>query len=247
MVTTRDAAAMLDIVQEGMSANGTEIFPRSVLERLARLIPSDALAGYQEVDVSRGCELVARVDVVGQTVPAQVVAASKRGYHEDPLRDPLRVRESRVLRLADFVRRSELRRLRFYAEVWRPLGIDDRLRMWLPAPNGRARAFFFERSGRAYAERDRTLLQLLRPHLIRIERSAAFRRSAKKAFGLTDREAEVLGWVHNGKTNREIAAVLQVSPYTVRTHLESVFDKLDVHTRTAAAARFAAIQVAGHS
>lgn len=239
-MTTRDAAAMLDIVHEGLSATGTEIFPQPVLARLARLIPSDALAGYQEVDVSCGCDLVARVEVVSQTVPAQVVAASKRGYHEDPLRDPLRARETRVLRLADFVRRSQLRRLRFYADVWRPLGIDDRLRLWLPAPTGRARVIFFERSGRPYTERDRRVLELLRPHLIRIERNAAFRRSAKDTFGLTDREAEVLGWVHDGKTNGEIAKLLQLSPHTVRTHLERVFDKLGVHTRTAAAARHAA-------
>ena len=55
---------------------------------------------------------------------------------------------------------------------------------------------------------------------------------------LTAREREILGWVARGKTNPEIARVLWISPGTVRKHLENVYDKLGVHTRTAAAARF---------
>jgi DNA-binding CsgD family transcriptional regulator len=55
---------------------------------------------------------------------------------------------------------------------------------------------------------------------------------------LTAREREILGWVARGKTNPEIARVLWISPGTVRKHLENVYAKLGVHTRTAAAARF---------
>ena len=54
----------------------------------------------------------------------------------------------------------------------------------------------------------------------------------------TRREREILGWVARGKTNPEIARVLWISPATVRKHLANVYDKLGVHTRTAAAARF---------
>jgi DNA-binding CsgD family transcriptional regulator len=54
---------------------------------------------------------------------------------------------------------------------------------------------------------------------------------------LTERELEILGWVARGKTNKEIAALLVVSTNTVRKHLENVYAKLGVHTRTAAVAR----------
>ncbi len=55
------------------------------------------------------------------------------------------------------------------------------------------------------------------------------------AFKLTAREAEVLYWVVQGKTNRDIGDILGTSPRTVHKHLEHVFGKLGVETRTAAA------------
>lgn len=55
-------------------------------------------------------------------------------------------------------------------------------------------------------------------------------------FSLTAREAEVLLWIANGKTNREIGMILDMSPRTVNKHLEQVFRKLGVENRTSAAA-----------
>ena len=57
-----------------------------------------------------------------------------------------------------------------------------------------------------------------------------------QAFKLTLREAEVLYWVAKGKTNRDIGDILGSSPATVKKHLERVYVKLGVETRTAAAA-----------
>ncbi len=56
------------------------------------------------------------------------------------------------------------------------------------------------------------------------------------AFNLTTREAEVLYWVIYGKTNRDIGDILKSSHRTVNKHLEHVFEKLGVETRTAASA-----------
>ncbi|KAA1174094.1 response regulator transcription factor [Marinobacter salinexigens] len=55
-------------------------------------------------------------------------------------------------------------------------------------------------------------------------------------FELTHRESDVLLWIANGKTNREIGQILEMSPRTVNKHLEQVFRKLNVENRTAAAA-----------
>lgn len=177
------------------------------------------------------------VDIVGEPVSPVIEEAYRRLGSQDPLSDKRRARETRVLRLSDFFTRRELHRVEYYTQVWRPLGIEDSLRLWLPAPPGRVRALYFERSGADYTDRERSLLSLLRPHFARIRANAFFRRQAPGVSNLTEREAEVLGWLAEGMTNAEIARILFVSPHTVRKHVENIFEKLGVHTRTAAAAR----------
>ncbi len=56
----------------------------------------------------------------------------------------------------------------------------------------------------------------------------------ERALGLTAREAEILSWVVQGKTNPEIGTILGIQLTTVKKHLESVFTKLGVENRTAA-------------
>lgn len=57
-----------------------------------------------------------------------------------------------------------------------------------------------------------------------------------RELGLTTREGEVLSWLSKGKTNRDIAQILGLSPRTVDKHLEQIYSKLGVENRTAAAA-----------
>lgn len=70
--------------------------------------------------------------------------------------------------------------------------------------------------------------------LLAQERGGAPGRLAEAA--LTPRETEVLSWLAKGKTNRDIADILGMSPRTVNKHLEHIFEKLGVETRAAAAA-----------
>jgi len=64
-------------------------------------------------------------------------------------------------------------------------------------------------------------------------------------IGLTAREAEVLLWVAQGKSNADVGAILGMAEKTVKTHLGSVFAKLGVESRTAATLR--AIEVLSSS
>ena len=75
-------------------------------------------------------------------------------------------------------------------------------------------------------------------HLIRIVEES-FEKNLEKlsnAFGLTSREAEVLSWITNGKSNRDIGTILDLSPRTINKHLEHIHRKLGVENRTSAAA-----------
>jgi DNA-binding NarL/FixJ family response regulator len=58
----------------------------------------------------------------------------------------------------------------------------------------------------------------------------------KARLMVTDREAEVLLWIARGKSNRDIAEILSLSPRTVNKHLEQIYTKLGVENRTSAAA-----------
>jgi DNA-binding response OmpR family regulator len=58
----------------------------------------------------------------------------------------------------------------------------------------------------------------------------------KSRLMITDRESEVLLWIARGKSNRDIAEILSLSPRTVNKHLEQIYTKLGVENRTSAAA-----------
>ncbi|GLK91904.1 response regulator [Pseudomonas turukhanskensis] len=74
------------------------------------------------------------------------------------------------------------------------------------------------------------------PTLKPVPTPAQAQEALAQRFQLTDREVEVLQWVSCGKTNRDIGDILGLSPRTVNKHLEHVYVKLGVETRTAAAA-----------
>lgn len=87
------------------------------------------------------------------------------------------------------------------------------------------------------------LLAAVQARLRRAEAVPARRASAGGAdpvqlqeLGLTPREAEILLWVAQGKTNPEIATILEIGLTTVKKHLEAIFSKLGVENRTSAAA-----------
>jgi DNA-binding CsgD family transcriptional regulator len=58
----------------------------------------------------------------------------------------------------------------------------------------------------------------------------------KRKLSLTQRESEVLMWIARGKSNRDIAEILNLSPRTVNKHLEQIYSKLGVENRASAAA-----------
>lgn len=105
-----------------------------------------------------------------------------------------------------------------------------------------------------FSERDRERLELVRPHLAFLYRHARkgvatpsgdsvlpspVQAPAVSPSGLTTREGEVMYWLACGKTDAEIAALLSISPRTVQKHLEHIYVKLGVETRTAAVMRSA--------
>lgn len=108
-----------------------------------------------------------------------------------------------------------------------------------------------ERRHAHFSERERERLALLQPHLAFLFRQAAGALPSLPSSGtaaapqardlasassaaLTPREGDVMHWLACGKTDADIAALLAISPRTVHKHLEHIYEKLGVETRTAA-------------
>jgi DNA-binding CsgD family transcriptional regulator len=230
-----DYDGALALVGEVASADNGQPFAPEALEEFRRLIRAD-ICGYYEY--SWNTQKRPREDTYfANTDDREPVDWTSPGIEALvptwPLGDRPVPTEPRML--SDFLSTRELPRNPWYAEIMRPRGEKYELKLWLPAPRETVRSFVFIRSAdeRDFAERDRAVLTLLRPHLASIRERWERRH---RPTTLTTREHHILDLVATGMTNKQVAAELYLSPVTVRKHLENIMAKLDVHTRTAAVA-----------
>jgi DNA-binding CsgD family transcriptional regulator len=130
-----------------------------------------------------------------------------------------------------------------YGEFYRGVEHEHELQLSLPDPAAgpsagpmrTVRVCLYRGSGPDFTERDRALLVLLRPHLHQAYLDAERRRHPVPR--LTRRQNELLRLLAAGHTNTQIARRLGISEGTVRTHLENIYQKLGVSSRTAAVTR----------
>jgi DNA-binding CsgD family transcriptional regulator len=241
-----DLERTLEFVHATAAIDGTTTpFPEPLIEELKRLVPSDSIA-YNEWKLSALQEPLAELVVPLARTPPAIAEARHHFCSTYPLSVLRLSRATRPCRLSDFISPRDLHRLDYYDTVLQPLRVEYQIRLWLTASAETSRMFCFNRSATHgdFSERDCAVLHVIRPYLIAMCDRFAFRRAgtSHEIDGLTARENEILEWVSAGKTNREIATLLVVSVHTVRKHLENVYAKLDVRTRTAAAARFLALR-----
>lgn len=139
-----------------------------------------------------------------------------------------------VLLSSDFGSARQLRATPMHVDYLSQFGGPDGMMLVLPdgGPGRTVRLILSRASGPAFDERDRFLLQLLRPHLWATYRRLRWHTSGAKA--LTRRQCDVLALVRDGATNTAIAHRLGISEGTVRTHLQNAYATLGVSSRTAA-------------
>ena len=119
-------------------------------------------------------------------------------------------------------------------------------------PNGQTKSLFaFTQIPIALTERHAYFLDLLMPHihmaLVRMlfhERSHQYGRlPGKPRKLLTERETEILRHVQMGRSNDQIADLLDISPLTVKNHVQKILQKLGVHNRAHAVAKAIALKI----
>lgn len=321
-------------------------FRGRIVRVLSRVVPGDIVV-YSEVDPgSRRMRWTPDAETAMGFADAGRIFARHLG--DLPLFRSYRRGEGSAAKISDHMTRSAFHRTRIYNEVYRRAGVEYQISKGLPGPLGLVTSVNMLRGGRDFSERDRLLLDLMRPHLNQAYRNAhamsamqrelaalrsglealdqglvildadgrpvlmttrarewiedyfepssasalppelagwvrkvrqapgrdeaptpreplTFQRPGRQLvvrltstgdesvlmlteqhterrpdalapLGLSRRETEALAWVAEGKTNAEIAIILGTSARTIDKHLERVFRKLGVETRTAAAA-----------
>ena len=168
-------------------------------------------------------------------------------FHHPFVQHALRRGDSGALLLSDFLTLRQLRETDLYrtllgpARVGRMLGVGS-----LQWPGSTWLTFTRKETDRDFLERDRRMLELIRPHfdqaranLTRETELRARRSSDLRARGLTPRETEIALWLAQGKSNLEIGSILATPVRTVEKHVERILAKLGVENRAAAAVAIA--------
>lgn len=201
-----------------------DTFAERAIAGLASVVPSDEIT-FNDIDFAR--RQMRFVRTIPDGAPTDLGPFFDR-WRELPICWGVDPGMEGVRRDSDVIGQRDLRRLDVYDVLIRPFNYT--MKVSLPAPKMTSRAFLLSRVDRDYSDVERDVLALLLPHL-----AASYRRASLMAC-LSDREREILSFVAAGLTNREIGEALYLSPLTIRTHLEHIFAKLGVRTRTAAAA-----------
>ena len=232
-VTTRDLQRLAAVADPAHLDGPGEPMPVSLLQSLAELIPCDDVT-YEAQDPAAAKEIIV------QTFPAY--------EHEDdpeltdfywqvmwpacPWNPPRTGDYVTVRRTTDLQSTAEFK-VSPGAEYHRLIGLRHLVTVPLP-PRGPIdhRIMLWRADGRDFSDREIALLQLLRPHLVLLH-GEVLRRDSPASL-LTARQQQLVALVAAGHTNLQVAHRMSLSEGTVRRHLENIYSRLNVNSRTAA-------------
>ena len=181
-----DLQAVLEFLGEASSVDGPDPFPQPLLEL--------RWAGWSPAMRSRYCELdrVRRATIRLSELPWRHRRPGGADLLGHPESHPVchqheTTGDFSAAKISDFMTTSELRRTDIYWDWFRPWAIEHELTVGLDAPLNHTKVFLFDRAGgRDFTERDRAVLDFLRPHLANLWEAAQARRRAAQALELLD-------------------------------------------------------------
>jgi DNA-binding CsgD family transcriptional regulator len=237
-ISNDDLSQMFAITRRYADEPG-DALPWELLQDLMTLVPCDYLSAFGLDSTTMDYFADQEVGAAPERTPAEedhFQAVFEQHYWDSVCSYPDRAaQQGLVFRCSDIVSDAEWRQSGMYADFDRPLGAEHELMVCLDAgrPQRTLRLLFTRGPGSDFSERDVAVLTLLQPHL-----QAAYVAAERRRRGLrplTDRQRQILQYIAAGYTNGQIATRLHVSEHTVRKHVENIFTRLDVTSRTAAA------------
>jgi DNA-binding CsgD family transcriptional regulator len=301
ILVLKDTQKLNQAIQQIYSLHDRDTFGVAALAIVDRLVPSDWPL-FHVTDV-RTFQVEDTFLPGFPALSPELLRVKMASIHENSIAQNMVQALQGACKISDFISEPQLHyREAWYQQFLRPLDIADQMMLFLPNAAGSwaqlAQAnvtlvgFALNRSARTFTERDRLILNLLRPHLAQAYGTAqlpdelwlwvrhqvkaldaaalcvpfTIERSGKKltvrlvadwerdrhtlfleedttlpleclpALGLSQRETEVMRWLMQGKDNTTIALEMGIHVGTVRKHLENIYGKLGVQSRTAAIA-----------
>jgi DNA-binding CsgD family transcriptional regulator len=180
-----DLQALVEFLGEAGSVRGPDPFPQPLLASLHGLVPADNVA-YCELDRVRKTCLWA------EFFPREGEGPEEPSYWDIREQHPVChhhevAGDFSALKLTDFLTMSALRSTEVYRDWFHPWGIEYEITVGLDSPLSHTKVFLFNRGeGRDFTERDRNVLDFLRPHLANLYEAARARRRASQALALLE-------------------------------------------------------------
>lgn len=244
VLTDQDVRDLLTVLERCDVADGGDIFYPDVLAGLRQLVACDDIT-FQLMDVSE--QRCTTLSVTDEGVQRGETTGHEDGdeygqlfwqefWNEDGCAGPLHTGD-----YATILRHSDSWTERAYADT--PLGslnvsMGFRHEVLVPmTPYGGTdrRLLLWRSAGPDFTERELLMLRLVRPHVAELH--ARRDRELRGEPNLTPRQWEILRRVATGASNTQIARTLGLSEATVRKHLENIFLRMHVSSRTEALAR----------
>jgi len=220
-----ELTAILDIIHASLACRNDSDLTK-LLARIKELVAADhGVCGMGVVNSGRltSVKKIYNLDYPGQWMK---IYAAKELYKVDPIvRHNLRTEGSYLWEEAT-ERETASEDISFMR-----LASDFGLRYGVAAgfkgpTSDHVSIFSFSGAQDRFSKHHKEILNTLVPHVhIALERVCALER--KKAMDLSARESEVLAWVKEGKTNREISMILNISERTVKFHVQNIEHKLN--------------------
>ncbi|WPJ94796.1 helix-turn-helix transcriptional regulator [Coraliomargarita algicola] len=210
---------------------------------LSKLLPAEFIAfGSLQLDSQNlSIELSESISNFAELMP---IFSELMGQYALFRWDPT-VNAGKPFTTSDFFSPRQFKQLDIYEDVFKALGVTNHCAVLIPGNHNEINFLGIERKGYVdYSSRERELLSLAQSQLANA-RLLAHEHSKKlhhkidpkilNRAGFTPREADVLVWLTEGKSNEEIAILLSISLHTVKGYLKVIFKKIGVENRLSAA------------
>lgn len=170
-LSRRDLESLQSHLREIYVSSDLERFASRVVSTLPRILPSETVS-YQEIDLQSRKIGAQVVDPLASDYASED-RVFRRHMHEHPLLNHYRqTGEGQAFKISDFLTKSQWRKRALYSEFFKEIrGIEHQMGIVIPMSTLMV-GIALGRSGRDFSERDRSLLDLLRSHLVQAHRNA---------------------------------------------------------------------------